>query len=727
MSFGFSIGDLATLIALTKKTYDGWKDAPREYKDVVQTLSESNTLLCHVERRFDTLIATENDGAKQQEIGDLLRGCQGTISELRSVIKRRRKLGHWDRLRLGAEASHVNNCRNRLARHISILTPFLFSLELESIGKEIGSIPAILDSLPQTLSSALPAALGKMIDQRIEDSQTARGSIMTTYGDDDDKQAYRELRRYLRSFGIKDSIVRQQRSKLVEFIKTLTHDDHHTTIHDADSSPQVSQAQNVPSSSPTLVPQVVHAAEDIETVCAKMNASTTPCRRYQASAETEDEDDSMESVVAVPGNDSAATRPERAEREVGDSEHRTNVGNNTEDGARDEPEATNGANDTPCHRGSATDAAGRRKYQAYVETETEDEDHVLETLGVALCDLSISPVCPESPRKGTGGEVQHNDSSPSNFDHDTPRAKPDVKYNHESESREAVLPQDTGKLFEHSSGETKPGHHLRNVRWPAKPKTPSTIAVCGDLEYQKCFESSSDSDGNDSVATRASYDSCCSLCDKQSNPERKDLRKHLDVQSDFEKRSAPEIDDQASKIAHSGGTDVEEESSQRHSQNRSPRRSRKSGKRTRHNDNLDNHPSSSSPSVSVPVQDSGRAAPPPQLTIDYEPLDVNKEHLLTIQLQTPESGRTVRNARLQNQCAPETWRQYCELIRPSPYKDPKEPHRSPKCYHGFPGAPLPGGRTAARCDCKVVYWTPALQDSNPRFVQDLRNWVYSFG
>jgi hypothetical protein len=42
MSFGFSIGDIAALVAPREKMYDGWRDAPKEYADVVQTLRESN-------------------------------------------------------------------------------------------------------------------------------------------------------------------------------------------------------------------------------------------------------------------------------------------------------------------------------------------------------------------------------------------------------------------------------------------------------------------------------------------------------------------------------------------------------------------------------------------------------------------------------------------------------------------------------------------------------------
>jgi hypothetical protein len=514
MSFGFSIGDIAALVALTKKTYEGWRDAPKEYADVVQTLSESSRLLCHVERRFDVLTGTEDNAEKQKEIGELLGGCQKIISELRLVIKRRRKLGHWDRLRLGAGASHVNDCRNRLARHISILTPFLLSLELESIGKDISSIPATLDRLPQILLSALPAALGKMIDQRVEDSRTARGSgsIMTTYGDDDDKQAYRELRRNLRFFGIKDSVVRQQRTKLVEFIKTLTHNDHNAMIDEADGS----REQNVSCSPPTSVSQGTHTAKDTETVGVK-NASTTSHKQYQASAETEDEEEATEDLVAEPSHESTSTRPERAKRDMEDSEHRTHIAENIEHRARYEAEAAKTSDVSSYPHGSTADAAGRRKYQAYAET--EDEDAILETPPTASDDNSTPPVAPELPQQTRTGEVQHNNASPSDIDHDSPRVKSDVEYDRENGFRGSVQPHDFDRVFEQSSDETKLDDHSKYVRWhtaPLRTKTSSTFATCGDLEDQKRFESSWDSDGNNSVAMRTSCDGYCSWCDEQS-------------------------------------------------------------------------------------------------------------------------------------------------------------------------------------------------------------------
>ena len=736
MSFGFSIGDIAALVAPTEKTYDGWRDAPKEYADVVQTLRESNRLLCHVERRFDAITEAEDDAEKQRYIGDLLRDCQSITSELRSIIKRRRKLGHWDRLRLGAGASQVNDCRNRLARRISILTPFLFSLELESIGKDIGTIPATLDRLPQVLANALPAAIGKLIDERIEDSRTARGSVMTTYGDDDDKQAYKELRRNLRHFGIKDSVVRQQRSKLVEFIRTLTHDDQVKLTDDAGHDHQVSEKQAVPNPLPTLVPQVVHIAEDTETACAK-NRNTTSYRSYQASAETEDEDVPVESVVAMPSNINTATEPEIAGKDTEYLGHRIYVGHNTGDKALNESEVANTSDATQCRHGSNTDVTGRRRYQAYVETEEEDE-----TSQTALDDFSSLSVCSGSPRQthmGTGGRDQQNDSSPSGLDRDTLRATPDIKPDHrEPKARGTVPPQYSSGVSGQTSGETKPGNHSNEARGPSaplKPKPSSTFATCGDLEYQKCFESSSDSDSNDSMATRASCGGHCSLCDQQPKFEPEDSWEHPSVWSDSEQRSDSQADDQASKIAHTGGTDGEEDSAERYNQNPSIRKSRKSTKRTRHHENLNFPPvlpsSFSSSSAPAPVVE--RAAPrsnhKPQLMIEYQPLDVFRENLLTIQLQTPpgysvhiESGRTVRTKQSlsSDQYASDTRHQYFPPLRTSD-KD-SEDSRHSNCYHGFPGAPLPS-RAAVRCDCQVIYWTPGLQYWNPKFVDGLRSWA----
>jgi len=720
MSFGFSIGDLATLISLTKKTYDSWSQAPKEYAEVVRTLSESKTLLCHVERRFDMLTGAgagnDVDVQKQKEIASLLKGCQSAISELRTVVKRRRKLGHWDRIRLGS-SGHVHECRARLARHINILTPFLFSLELESIGKDVSCLPAsILDRLPQVVAHALPAALGKMIDDRIEDSRTARGSVMTTYGEEDDKMAYRELRRNLRFFGIKDEVVRQQRKKLVEFVKTLTQDDYNSTASEADDEHQVLEEEVVSVPSPPLFPYVedVDSAEEVE-LAFEILAGTIKRRQYQAYVETEDEDDPTESTVAEPSNDNTARRPANAEESEWHSS-KAHMVKKAESGAKDTLDTTQNA-DTTSDLGKSTSAPkGRRKYQAYAET--EDEEDIPETSSTLLSDSSVPEdsniYSPKSQPDPVPGAKEHPPSS-SESDDVTPPPTPHLDANHKPNPRRNTQASPPSKAPDRPTPQTKPGRSPRRTRSRA-------FAVCGDLEYQKCLDSSSsESEDSKSVATHGSHETRCSSCDQQLTSGDEDSWRQLSSDgsqcSDSEQQHS-EVDDDASKIAHSGDTDGEEVSSTKATQRFSARRPDNSQKRTKRN-------AEPSTPLSPPSSDLKTSPPPPnrpQRLLEYTPLLATSEEPLTIQLHMPpgytlhvENGRI---AQFHNPCVPNTRRQYFSTLPPPS----KEYRYHPFCRHGFPSPPQLPGRMAW-CGCEGFRWTEELEGWNPGFVDGLREWV----
>jgi hypothetical protein len=322
MSFGFSVSDMIALVALTKKAYYGWQQAPDEYADVVQTLKESEELVCHVQRRFGMLTASDIDSGKPKEIGHLLQGCQSAISDLRKVARHRRRLGHWDRVRF--ETSHISDCKNRLAHHITVLTPLLFSLELGSIGKDVYSMQTTLDRLPQVLSNMLPAALGKMIDTRIEDSRTAKGgSSMTTYGDDDDKQAYRELRKHLVSCGIKDSVVRKHRIKLVEFVKSLAYDQNITTGSVTGGRYQMTGVSDVLGPLPRLKSQVASDTVSTETVLQSLTAKPSA---YQVQFKRDIGDGCSTNAIPLPINSTTAeryTNPVSAHHSSNDHAHVT--------------------------------------------------------------------------------------------------------------------------------------------------------------------------------------------------------------------------------------------------------------------------------------------------------------------------------------------------------------------------------------------------------------------
>ncbi|KAK5116846.1 hypothetical protein LTR85_009106 [Meristemomyces frigidus] len=218
MNFGFSPGDIASLIILSKKAYDGWRSAGTEYADISQTLSSFKILLKHLRHRSNDDQSNGGLRDKREELEDILQGCRSAVVELADVSRRYRKLTHFDRLRLGTK--DVSKPKERLVRHMGMLTPFIFMVEVESIGKDIRSLPHTISQIPNIIQSALAVAFGSMIDSRAEDARSARSSLLTTYGDDD-KQAYKELRRNLRGLGVKDADIRTHRPQLVEFVRSV--------------------------------------------------------------------------------------------------------------------------------------------------------------------------------------------------------------------------------------------------------------------------------------------------------------------------------------------------------------------------------------------------------------------------------------------------------------------------------------------------------------------------
>lgn len=97
MSFGFSPSDIVSLISLTTKTYQGWRDACGEYADITGTLNSLRIALKRIETHFET---KEEAGAlpagsgnarasrEREELGQILGPLKGAVSELRAVVRK---------------------------------------------------------------------------------------------------------------------------------------------------------------------------------------------------------------------------------------------------------------------------------------------------------------------------------------------------------------------------------------------------------------------------------------------------------------------------------------------------------------------------------------------------------------------------------------------------------------------------------------------------------------
>ncbi|KAK6389393.1 hypothetical protein LTR65_006774 [Meristemomyces frigidus] len=155
MSFGFSPSDIISLINLTTKTYQGWHDACGEYADVTGTLNSLSVVLRRVDVYFEArgkasgasdANTFERLALERDDLDQVVGACQRAVEELRAVVRRYKSLGtsqsrNWDRIRLGNK--DLSKLRAKLSQHVSELSAFLLTVELDSIGRTGDSIDRI--------------------------------------------------------------------------------------------------------------------------------------------------------------------------------------------------------------------------------------------------------------------------------------------------------------------------------------------------------------------------------------------------------------------------------------------------------------------------------------------------------------------------------------------------------------------------------------------------------
>jgi hypothetical protein len=234
MSFGFSLSDVVALAELTTTAYQSWRDAPRDYAQVTTTLQSLTITLHRVHQHFHKDSSGlewvsdehfERQAAVRADLAEVVVGCNGTVAKLYAIAEQCKSLsgGQWrirDRIRMATK--DVNSLVAQLTPHMSILSNFLLAVEMDSIGRSMDSLPAILkEALPNALKSALPVALGNLFDAVSDDKRSARDSILSTYGPEDNKRAWKDLRGQLRQAGISDADIQKHSARLMDFMQSV--------------------------------------------------------------------------------------------------------------------------------------------------------------------------------------------------------------------------------------------------------------------------------------------------------------------------------------------------------------------------------------------------------------------------------------------------------------------------------------------------------------------------
>ena len=215
MSFGYSVGDIITLIQLTTRTYNGWKNACGKYGDITSNLAVLQTLLIRIEAEAqapNSLIArnTEDFGGWET----LYKSCHTLVVELEEVLDKYKSLGtnrrkNWDRIRLGNR--NLDGLNGRLVRKTASLSAYISVLGISSQARVENEV------FPELLQK-----IDHMATQMRRGNSSIR-SVLTTY-EDDDKAIWREFRRELIGTGIRSREIHKYSAALKTYLSRLQRD-----------------------------------------------------------------------------------------------------------------------------------------------------------------------------------------------------------------------------------------------------------------------------------------------------------------------------------------------------------------------------------------------------------------------------------------------------------------------------------------------------------------------
>lgn len=212
MSFGFSVTDILTLVQLTSRTYNGWKNACGEYTRITGELGVLEMILVRVEAEAKSPTSLfKRDPEDLRHWDALSKECKAAVTELDDVLQKYKSLGtnrrkNWDRIRMSNR--NFDELRRRLATSTAAISAFISVLGLSSQGRLEN------DVFPELLSR---------VDNLAAQMRAGKCSIrssLTTY-DDDDKEVWREFRRDLINSGFRSAAVRKYAAALKTYIGQL--------------------------------------------------------------------------------------------------------------------------------------------------------------------------------------------------------------------------------------------------------------------------------------------------------------------------------------------------------------------------------------------------------------------------------------------------------------------------------------------------------------------------
>ncbi|KAL8846939.1 MAG: hypothetical protein Q9221_008007, partial [Calogaya cf. arnoldii] len=224
MSFGWSASDLALLVRLAYKTSQGARAACGQYDELTRETTSLHVVLNRlVEEAAKPGNPISKDKSHAKEIGIIANGCNDVLTQLDKVLVKYSALSEqersvrrlWKKIKFGnGVVADVAVLRSKITYYTSSLTLFLNMVSLGTIGNVEEKMDKAGGDL-QDIKSAVNRISAHFMATAGEES-----SVLTAHTNND-RDAWRELRRRLLKAGFQDSLVRKHMDIIMAYVKEL--------------------------------------------------------------------------------------------------------------------------------------------------------------------------------------------------------------------------------------------------------------------------------------------------------------------------------------------------------------------------------------------------------------------------------------------------------------------------------------------------------------------------
>jgi hypothetical protein len=209
MSFGYSAGELLGFAQLSWKIVQNSRRACGEHHGLTREVKSLHSALKRLEREASEAESAEasTTPTDSKDLKRAIRGCVRVLRELDGILEKYSSLSErelsvkklWSKVRFGnSEMQELSQFRDKISTYLGII---MLHLNV-STGSEMRKIKVSIDGIAAKMASG------------------HEGSLLTSYGDDD-KDAWKELRRELHREGFEDSFIRENRHSIMDYVREL--------------------------------------------------------------------------------------------------------------------------------------------------------------------------------------------------------------------------------------------------------------------------------------------------------------------------------------------------------------------------------------------------------------------------------------------------------------------------------------------------------------------------